>query len=665
MEKDVFLIKEISKDWKISMDSIRKVSEYLGIEYFKNGRNFSINHDSYLRLEEFYKNHITLNNLCKKCDVSFDWVRRRNNKIKFNPLVLGRFSFYDEKDEQALRNFLNENKYQPINNKLVKFALSKYLKISRNRLNTLLNQLPPTEDEFDGKYYTYDYADKLKEKFKNQVNIKIDEFKIKNNCYTLSELSKEFHIDREKIKDIIHTYNLDTIKYGNLKFCSKSVKLKLIELTNNKKIYSTYKINENGLIKIIELKNILNLTTKNLLKLTSYYKINVEKINNIFYISGEDFNFIKALNLNVISEIIKPELLTLPKLCKEFNVSVNVITNAIKCDKLNLNPKRYKNINVYDNESRKILKLYLDEQRKLALKKKTHLTFNKFAIYLKISRNKLGNYLQYFKPNSEEFDGKYYTYEFADKMKEFMDEHPSIRQNKVYVRELNNMEFDSRAEAYYYCYMKDHNHDIKHHPLNLYYLDSNGKKRRYEVDFMVDGKLVEIKGDIQFDKNGKPYFRKKSWQEKYNCMIENNVEIILSSEFDENGIYKYMRYYFNKHYSFVKYIKELTEDMNETDIKYMSHLRQSLAKNSDLFHCIETKESHFNFEWSEILHRRVNTKSKIYGHNYMKCSLSERNSYILSKIEELRLKGLDVSWFDQNKEKYLKTENEEETIFDL
>ena len=178
MEKDVFLIKEISKDCKISMESIRKVSEYLGIKYFKNGRNFSINYDSYLQLEEFYKNHMTLDNLCRKCEVSFDWVRRRNNKIKFNPLVLGRFSFYDKKDEQILRNFLNENKYQPINNdKLAKFALSKYLKISRNRLNTLLNQLPPTEDEFDGKYYTYDYADKLKENFENQVNIKVDEFK--------------------------------------------------------------------------------------------------------------------------------------------------------------------------------------------------------------------------------------------------------------------------------------------------------------------------------------------------------------------------------------------------------------------------------------------------------------------------------------------------------
>ena len=452
-----------------------------------------------------------------------------------------------------------------------------------------------------------------------------------------------------------------------MEFCSKSVKLKLIELTNNKEIYSTYKINEDGLIKIIELNNILNLTTKNLLKLTSHYKINVEKIHNIFYITREDFNFIKALDLNVISEIIKLELLTLPKLCKEFNVSVNVITNAIKSNKLNLNPKRYKNINVYDNESRKILKLYLDGQRKLALKKKTHLTFNKFAIYLKISRNKLSNYLQYFKPNSEEFDGEYYTYEFADKMKVFMNKYPSIRQNKVYVRELNNMEFDSKAEAYYYCYMKDHNHDIKHHPLNLYYLDSSGKKRRYEVDFMVDGKLVEIKGDIQFDENGKPYFRKKSWQEKYDCMIENNVEMILSSEFDENGIYKHMRYYFHEKYSFVKYIKELVGNIDENDIKYMTHLRQSLCKNGNVFKCVETSESHFPFEWEikGVLVRGNANKGKIHGKYYIPLSPLERNSYILSKIEELRSKGLDVSWFDQNKEKYLKTENEEETIFDL
>ena len=319
----------------------------------------------------------------------------------------------------------------------------------------------------------------------------------------------------------------------------------------------------------------------------------------------------------------------------------------------------------YRKESIKLLQNYLLENPYIPIDS-SKLTRSKMAKYLHVSLERITNYLQYFKPNSEEFDGKYYTYEFADKMKAFMDKHPSIRQNKVYVRELNNMEFDSRAEAYYYCYMKDHNHDIKHHPLNLYYLDSNGKKRRYEVDFMVDGKLVEIKGDIQFDENGKPFFRKKSWQEKYDCMIENNVEMILSSEFDENGIYKHMRYYFHEKYSFVKYIKEIAGNIDENDIKYMTHLRQSLCKNGKCRVCIETSEIHFAFEWKEILGiKSLDMNFLIKGNHYRYATNSEQNSYILFKIEELRSKGLDVSWFDKNKEKYLKTENEEETIFNL
>ena len=69
--------------------------------------------------------------------------------------------------------------------------------------------------------------------------------------------------------------------------------------------------NEDGFVKIIELVKILNLTTNKLLKLTSYYKINVEKINNVLYITKEDFNFIKTLKSEIISKIINPEFLTL------------------------------------------------------------------------------------------------------------------------------------------------------------------------------------------------------------------------------------------------------------------------------------------------------------------------------------------------------------------
>lgn len=413
MEKDVFLIKEISKDWKISMDSIRKVSEYLDIEYFKNGKNFSINHDSYLQLEEFYKTHLTLEKLCKKYNISIFWIEHhlRDNKLKFKPLMLGKFHFYDKENEDILKEHLKNYEYRAIDkNKLTKFTMSKYLKVSRNKLN---------------------------------------------------------------------------------------------------------------------------------------------------------------------------------------------------------------------------------------------------------------NYLQYFKPNSEEFDGKYYTYEFANKMKKFMDEYPSIRQNKVYVKELNDMEFDSRAEAYYYCYMKDHNHKIKHHPLNLYFIDSKGNERRYEVDFLVDGELVEIKGDNQFDENGKPFFRGKSWQEKYDCMIKNNVKIITSNKFEKNNEFNFMKKYFKENYSFVKSVKELFIKISEEDKHYLQSIKLNLARNSYIYKCIETSEIHFAFEWEKILGYGVSTKICSLGRHFTHANDSEHNSYILSKIEELRSKGLDVSWFDKNKEKYLKTENEKETIVDL
>ena len=111
---------------------------------------------------------------------------------------------------------------------------------------------------------------------------------------------------------------------------------------------------------------------------------------------------------------------------------------------------------------------------------------------------------------------------------------------------------------------------------------------------------------------------------------------------------------------------EIAGNIDENDIKYMTHLRQSLCKNGKCRVCVETSEIHFAFEWKEILGvKSLDMNFLIKGNHYRYATNSEQNSYILSKIEELRSKGLDVSWFDKNKEKYLKTENEEETIFDL
>ena len=423
---------------------------------------------------------------------------------------------------------------------------------------------------------------------------------------------------------------------------------------------------ENNVLSINDLCKKLNLSRnkiENLIKLHNIPCINHKRVK---FFTFETYEYLKSLDSELHSKLLTTELkdlITLPKLCSKVNTKYGYIKTLIDSNKLDLKPKKYKSVDIYDEESEKILKEYLKEHPYVV--KREVLTRNRLSKYLKVSRNKLNNYLQYFKPNSEEFDGKYYTYEFADKMKEFMDEHPSIRQNKLYVKELNDMEFDSRAEAYYYCYMKDHNHKIKYHPLNLYFIDSKGNERRYEVDFLVDGELVEIKGDNQFDENGKPFFRGKSWKEKYDCMIKNNVKIITSNKFEKNNEFNFMKKYFKEKYSFVKSVKELFIKMSEEDKRYIQSIKLNLTRNSYIYKCIETSEIHFAFEWEKILGYGVSTKICSLGRHFTHANNSERNSYILSKIEELRLKGLDISWFDKNKEKYLKTEKEEETIFNL
>ena len=87
-------------------------------------------------------------------------------------------------------------------NKLTKFEISKHLNISRNRLNTLLKQLSPNKDEFDGRYYSDNYINRLRKKFENQLNINMDEFKRINKCYSISELSREFDVCRTEIKNL-------------------------------------------------------------------------------------------------------------------------------------------------------------------------------------------------------------------------------------------------------------------------------------------------------------------------------------------------------------------------------------------------------------------------------------------------------------------------------
>lgn len=105
--------------------------------------------------------------------------------------------------------------------------------------------------------------------------------------------------------------------------------------------------------------------------------------------------------------------------------------------------------------------------------------------------------------------------------------------------------FKSSWELAKYIYHRDQHDDFKYQPsISIPYYDQNGKKHVYHPDFIVNGKIQEVKGDQFFDKDGNmtlPY-RKKAWNEarwheeclkykaKQQCMLENDVQILRKAD---------------------------------------------------------------------------------------------------------------------------------------
>lgn len=95
---------------------------------------------------------------------------------------------------------------------------------------------------------------------------------------------------------------------------------------------------------------------------------------------------------------------------------------------------------------------------------------------------------------------------------------------------FDNIYFDSKWEVYYYFYLKDNNIQFEYHPDVILEYDFNGKKSRYLPDFKVLDRLVEIKGNHFFDKNGcliNPFEDDNGKSKlKQKCMEDNNVLIL-------------------------------------------------------------------------------------------------------------------------------------------
>lgn len=106
--------------------------------------------------------------------------------------------------------------------------------------------------------------------------------------------------------------------------------------------------------------------------------------------------------------------------------------------------------------------------------------------------------------------------------------------NQAHKIEFDGIYFDSKWELYYYFYLKNNNINFEYHPKIMLEYEFEGKSHRYLPDFKVEDRLVEIKGDHFFDKDGNLInpFKDDNGKSKckQECMIKNNVLVLTDQD---------------------------------------------------------------------------------------------------------------------------------------
>lgn len=105
----------------------------------------------------------------------------------------------------------------------------------------------------------------------------------------------------------------------------------------------------------------------------------------------------------------------------------------------------------------------------------------------------------------------------------------------VYKYLYDGVKFDSSWELIYYVWLKHRGVDFTYHPsISFTYTNESNSESRYEPDFIIEGKLYEIKGDHFFNANGQlinPYAKGKPLCLcKHKCMVDNGVIILKGAD---------------------------------------------------------------------------------------------------------------------------------------
>jgi hypothetical protein len=103
--------------------------------------------------------------------------------------------------------------------------------------------------------------------------------------------------------------------------------------------------------------------------------------------------------------------------------------------------------------------------------------------------------------------------------------------------EYDSITFDSSWEVIVYKYCKENNIPCEYQPNIQFEYEYDGKKHIYQPDFLINGKLYEVKGSQFFDGNKmiNPYNRKLDIREesKHQCMIKNNIIILKEKDIEK------------------------------------------------------------------------------------------------------------------------------------
>jgi len=99
----------------------------------------------------------------------------------------------------------------------------------------------------------------------------------------------------------------------------------------------------------------------------------------------------------------------------------------------------------------------------------------------------------------------------------------------------NSINFDSKPELAYYIWLVDNNIDFEYQPNKEFKYSYKGKDLVYAPDFIINGRYTEVKGRHFFKVNGEmqnPFCHSQDgiYEAKHQCMLKNDVEIILDND---------------------------------------------------------------------------------------------------------------------------------------